>query len=106
MKSNVSFGAIPVYFDICVILCAHPSVMLFLMSATPLPRSAFSWASASANRTAFILAAYPSFLAAILLLSEALISFIDFKTSSGGIMFLTWALYIVNPPSSILGPTC
>jgi hypothetical protein len=95
----------PVYFDIWAMLCAHPSVILFLMSATPLPLSAFYWASASAKRTALILAASPSFFAATFLLYEALISFIDFKTSSGGLMFLTCALSMVKPPYFILGPT-
>jgi len=43
------------------------------MSATPLPLNAFSCASASANKTALILAAYPSFLAATFLLYDAFI---------------------------------
>lgn len=105
MKSKVSLGFIPVYLDIWAMLWAQPSVILFLISATPLPLNAFSWASASANNTALIFAASPSFFAACFLLYEALISFIDLSTSSGGNIFLTWALSIVNPPSFIFGPT-
>ena len=91
-KSSISLGGYPVVLDISPTLSTHPCVILALILAIPRPLSSFYWASASARSTALILAASPSFWAACFLLSEALMSFIDFKISSGGTIFRICAL--------------
>lgn len=66
-KESTCWGCVPVFSAISFTLDTQPSVMLARILAIPLPLSYFSLAYASADSTALILAASPSFCAATFL---------------------------------------